>query len=105
MIAFAQTTLSNSSNLGNVVSFIIGIIGLILPVLVGIAFLAFLFGIVKFIFKSGDAKNHAEGIAFMKWSLIALFILVSFMGIISFFYSDLGFNSGAHPLGIPQLPQ
>jgi ABC-type Fe3+-siderophore transport system permease subunit len=73
-----------------------------LPVLVGLAFLAFLFGLVKFILASGDEKSHSEGISFMKWSLIALFILVSFMGIISFFYSDLGFTS--HPLGVPSLP-
>jgi uncharacterized protein YqgC (DUF456 family) len=95
-------TLSSSSTLGDVVNFIVGIIGLILPVLLGLSFLAFLFGIVKFIFKSGE-KDHTEGIYFIKWSLIAIFILVSFMGIISFFYSDLGFTS-VKTLGIPLLP-
>lgn len=103
MIAYAQTTLSNTSTLGDVVSFIIGIINLILPVLIGVAFLTFLFGIVKFIFSSGE-EDHTEGIAFIKWSLIAMFVLVSFMGIILFFYSDLGF-SGVQTLGIPSLPE
>jgi len=102
MLVFAQTTLSSSSNLGDVISFIISIINLILPVLVGIAFLTFLFGIVKFIFSSGQ-EDHAEGIAFIKWSLIAMLVLVSFMGIILFFYSDLGFSS-VQTLGIPSLP-
>lgn len=100
MIAAALTS---QSTLGDVVHFLISIINTILPVLVGLAFLVFLFGIVKFIFKSGDEKSHAEGIAFIKWGLIAMFILVSFMGIILFFYSDLGFSS-VQTLGIPSLP-
>jgi heme/copper-type cytochrome/quinol oxidase subunit 2 len=95
-------TLSNTSNLGDVVNFFISTIYLLLPLFVGLSFLAFLFGIVKFIFQSGDQKSHAEGIKFMVWSLVALFVLVSFMGIISFFYKDLGFYS-SHNLIIPQL--
>jgi len=96
-----MTTLNTSSTLGSVVNFFIGIIGLILPVLVGLAVLTFLFGIVKFIFKSGDEKSHTEGFAFIKWSLIALFILVSFMGIINFFYKDFGFNAATFGNGLP----
>jgi len=106
MIAYAAavTTLNNQSTLMSVVSFFIGIIGLILPVLISLAILAFLFGLVKFILASGDEKSHAQGRSFMIWSVIALFVLVSFMGIISFFYNDFGFTSNPHPFGIPALP-
>jgi hypothetical protein len=100
-LAFAQANLNNKSTLGDVVNFLVSTINLILPVLLGLSFLAFFFGIVKFIFKSGE-KDHSEGIYFIKWSLIAIFILVSFMGIIAFFYNDLGF-SGVKTLGIPQF--
>ncbi len=62
-----------------------------MPVLAGLSLLVFIWGLVKFIMKAGDAKSHEEGIALMKWGLIALFVMLSFSAIIAFFYGDFGF--------------
>lgn len=78
-----------------------GILESLFPILIGFALLVFIWGLVKFIYNSGDTKTHAEGRKFMIWSLIAIFIMVSFMGILSFFYSDFGFS---RHLGLPVLP-
>lgn len=79
------------TNFRELIDLIVGLIELTLPVLVGLALLAFLWGLVKFIYRvGGDEKAVTDGKNLMLWGLIALFILVSLMGIIAFFQSDLG---------------
>jgi hypothetical protein len=50
----------------------------------GLGLLAFFIGLVKFIFKSGDAKSHEEGRNQMIWGLIALFVMFSIWGLVRF---------------------
>jgi len=61
----------------------------------GVALLVFLWGLAKFIFKSGDEKSHEEGMNLMKWGIVALFVMVSVWGIIGFMQNALG---------LPQTP-
>ncbi len=89
-------------NFQDVIRIFVDLIDTALPILAAIAVLIFIWGLVLFINRSGDAKNHADGRKFMTWGIVALFVMVSFMGIISFVYRDFGFS---HPLGIPLLPQ
>lgn len=84
----------------SLVQIFLDLIKSLLPIMAGLSLLAFLYGLVVFIWNSGDSNKHAEGRKFMVWGISALFIMVSFMGIISLFYNDLGFNA-SHPLGIP----
>jgi hypothetical protein len=88
------------------VGILIDIINPLLILLVGLSLLAFFWGLARFIIRvGGDAKAVEEGKSLMKWGLVALFVMVSFLGIINFFYRDLGFNTGQHSLlGIPFLP-
>lgn len=85
----------------DIVGTILDLITLAVPVLAGAALLAFFWGLTKFIFKSGDEANHQEGKDLMKWGIVALFIMVSYMAIINFFYGGVGFGSSA---GLPLLP-
>ncbi len=62
--------------------------GLIL-VVVGVALLAFFWGLARFIFKAGDEKETAAGKRLMQWGLIALFVMVSVWGIIRFVEVEL----------------
>jgi len=41
-----------------------------------------------------------EGKQFITWGLVAMFVLLSFMAIISFFHEDIGFGN----FGFPLLP-
>lgn len=59
-----------------------------------LALLAFMYGLMKFIFKSNDPKNNAEGKNIMIWGLLALFVMVSVWGIIAFFQRDLNITNG-----------
>jgi hypothetical protein len=62
----------------------------LLLAMAGLAVLVFFWGLVVFIFKSGDAKSHEEGRNRMVWGTIALVVMVSVWGIIQFVSQDLG---------------
>ncbi|MDB5194388.1 MAG: seg [Parcubacteria group bacterium] len=80
------------SNFGEVVNYILGFINLLLPLFGGLALLVFILGLVKFISKSGDSGSHKDGKDLMVYGLLALFIMISFLGIITIGEKDLGFT-------------
>ena len=63
----------------------------LLPLFMAAALLVFLWGLVKFIFKVGGSEKPL-GFIFPKYEaiLLALFVMVSIWGIISFFQTELG---------------
>lgn len=80
------------------------IIGMLVPVTIALAVLAFFWSLVLFIWKgSQDAKAHDDGLKGMGYSLLAIFVMISIWGIISFIGSTLGIGQGG---GMPafQLP-
>lgn len=85
------------------VNLLLGIINPLLFLLVGLSLLVFFKGLVTFISNSGDAGSHEEGKKLMIWGVVALFVMVSFLGILQLFYSDLGFGA-VKPFGLPLLP-
>ena len=90
------------SNFSELVNIFVDLIQTALPVIAGLALLVFIWGLVKFIFRIGsDEKAVLDGKNLMKWGLIALFVLVSFMAILAFLYRDIGF---AGQFGLPLLP-
>lgn len=90
------------SNFKELADIFVELIRTALPVIAGFALLVFIWGLVKFIFRiGGDEKAVEDGKKLMIWGLIALFVLLSFMGILAFLYRDFGFG---RPFGPPLLP-
>lgn len=85
------------------VGIFLDLINFTLPILVALALLVFFKGLVGFIAKSGDAKNHEEGRNLMVWGLVGLFVMVSIFGILRFLVTDFGFTARTNFL--PLLPQ
>lgn len=56
----------------------------------GLALLGFFYGLAKFIFAAGDPKSHEQGRSIMIWGILALFVMVSVLGIINFFQNEFG---------------
>lgn len=83
---------ASPQNFKDLVGIFLGLINAIIPVLLSLALLMFVWGLAKFISKAGDAKNNAAGKELMKWGLVGLFIMVSYMGIVAFFYRDFEFT-------------
>jgi len=86
-IVFAQGGFTKTKGLIGAVG---GLISRLIIVVAGIALLVFLWGLVKFIFKSGDPEEIKAGKNLMKWGLVALFVMVSVWGIIGFMQGELG---------------
>ncbi len=58
------------------------VIQMIIPIVIGLALLVFLWGILKYLFAS-DAKNKKEGINYITWGIISLFVMVSIWGLVT----------------------
>ena len=70
------------------------VIDLLIPIVVGLALVAFFWGLVKFIYNAGSDTKREEGKQVMLWGIIALFIIVSIWGIIGFIQGELGLTPG-----------
>lgn len=76
------------------------IAGLLVSLFSTFAFVAFFYGLAKFIFNSGDEKMRAEGKSWMFWSIIALFVLVTIWGIIGLLQRTVGNTVGPGKINI-----
>ncbi len=63
-------------------------------ILVTVSFIVFVWGLIKFIFNSGDEKAVAEGKQKMVWGVIALFVIISVFGLVSLLQRWTGANAG-----------
>jgi hypothetical protein len=75
------------------------LINKVIPVLIGLAVLAFLWGVVQFIFSS-EGPQKADAKQFMVWGLIALFVMVSVWGLVRILSDTLGIRANE----VPRLP-
>jgi hypothetical protein len=95
LIASAQTP----SNLTTLISFVGDTLNRIIPLLIAGAVIFFFWGLIQYIRKPGKGGKEI-----MIAGLLALFVMVSFWGIIRLMQNTLGV-SGAVPVTIPQVPQ
>lgn len=65
----------------------------IIPLLFTIAFLLFLWGMIKYIRGSDDVKKREESKKFIYWGIIGLTVMVSVWGIVKIVNSTFGFGN------------
>lgn len=76
-----------------------GITIYILPLIFSIAFVVFMYGVIKYVIAS-DSKEKDEGKKFLMWGIIGLFVMVSVWGIVGLVSNSLGLENT-----VPQLQQ
>lgn len=71
---------------------IIGIINtVIVPLIFALAFLVFVWGVLKyFIFSAGDEGKRSEGRQFVLWGVLGMVVLLSVWGFVNIVLSTLG---------------
>lgn len=69
------------------------VLSLVLNIVVAIAFIAFFWGVAKFILASGNEKAITEGKQFMTYGIFALFVLWTFQAIILYFSGQFEFGN------------
>lgn len=90
----AVVSAQNLGNLENIVQSIGRLVELATPIVVGIALLAFFWGLAKFIFSAGDPEAQKQGRGIMIWGIIALFVMVSVWGLVRFIGDALDIDEG-----------
>ena len=79
-------------NAQSVIEAVFRIIKLAIPLVFGLALLAFFWGLAKFIFHAGNEDRIEEGKRIMLWGIIALFVMVSIWGLVSFMQEAFGLD-------------
>ncbi len=93
--AFAADNLqTNIEKLGKVVA-------TATPVVVALAVLGFFWGLMLYIFQSGDAEKRKKGLSIMIWGIVALFVMLSVFGIIKGLQSSVGFTGSDNQVEVP----
>lgn len=90
--ALAQATLYNST-FRNVILGAVNVLKSVVPILVSISFAMFFWGVAKFILNSNNSAERQNGRRYMFGAVIAIFILFSFVGIITFIQAQFGFST------------
>ncbi len=72
---------------------VVSVLNIVLNIVITIAFIAFFWGLAKFILASGNEKEITDGKQFMLYGIFALFALISFKAIILFFSGQFEFGN------------
>ncbi len=86
-VAFAQLAAAmnraRGTRLGEIFLIVGGLVGLAIPIVMGLALFAFFWGLAMFIFTTGSAEGRQKGVQIMIWGIIAIFVMVSIVGIVA----------------------
>lgn len=99
-LAFAQANLSGISNLVTQAG---QIIAKLIPIMFALAIVYFFWGLITYIRSAGDPKAAAEGRSIMIYGLIAIAIMASLYGLITWLQQTLGINGGGSVV-LPTVP-
>ena len=86
LLVFAQSL----SGFGTLLTAIGGLVKTATPILIGLALLVFFWGLIKFIFSSGDEEARKQARGYMIGGVIALFVMVSIFGLIVWLRTQFG---------------
>ncbi len=89
---FAHAAVSNARDL---ILAVTSLITLGTPIVAGIALAVFFWGLARFMYHSDSEDSKEEGKRIMFWGIIALFVMFSVWGLVTFVASGLGVD--AHP--------
>ena len=103
IIALAQSNPSspNLSYLSQTLIKISDMVKIALPLVVGLALLAFFWGVAQFIWGGEDKRD--EGKQKMIWGIVGLFVMVSVWGLVGFLGSIIGVQQQGGDITVPSV--
>lgn len=103
-LAFAQTNARfDFGYFTSAITSIGNIINLLLPITVAAALLFFFYGLAKFVLAAGEEDAKDEGKRIMIWGVVALFVMVSVWGLVSFLGQIVGVGQGQSLPNVPKV--
>jgi hypothetical protein len=104
-LTYAETD-SSIKNLEDLVNWILDnfVNSYLIPMLIAIAFLFFFWRNVVALFKADDTVKKSEFKSYLLWAVVALFILMSFWGVLGIFTDAFNIKNGVPQLRSTQGP-
>lgn len=90
----------SKSNIGEIITYLSCLLAKIMPLLVGLAAVAFVWGIIQIYLNPNNEEKKKKGKDFMLWGLVALFVIVCVWGLVGIIANTFGVE-----MLIPQLSQ
>ena len=81
----------------SILSQVQGIVTTLIPFMFALAFLFFLFGLVKFMFSAGNEDAKDNGRRIMIWGIVILFVMVAVWGIVNLVVGVTGIGFDGAP--------
>lgn len=103
MLALAGGAGGTLGNITQLVTSAANILRLLIPMAFALAIIYFFYGVAKYIGKAGDPKEAAAGKSIMIYGVIAIAVMASVYGIISYLQTTLGVTPGGS-VTIPSVP-
>ena len=94
VLAQAGNLSLNNGGLGGFLAEVQTLMRMIIPILIGLAVIAFLWGVLLFVFNASDPDKRKEGRMMMIWAIVGIVVMVSVWGLVFFIQSSFGLNSG-----------
>lgn len=79
---FLVPTFVYAQGFKGLVNSLVSLITSVIPLLVGLAFIVFIWGLIKFLFHTGDGTAVQEGKNIMIAGIIGIFVIVAVWGLI-----------------------
>ena len=76
---------------------ILGWVNALIPIAFALALLLFFVAIAKFVLAAGDSTAQEEGRNLMVWGVIAIFVMASVFGLVTFLQLTLGVDNNTAP--------
>lgn len=101
----AATISINTAQLLDLKDGIIGVInGIIVPILFAVAFLFFLYGVIKYFFLNSDSEaDRTKGRNFVLWGVIGFAVILSVWGLVNLVLNTFMLSPGGAPPKYPLL--
>ena len=74
-----------------------GVVNLLIPILIAIAIIYFFWGLITFIRAAGDEKGREAGKSQMLWGIVAIAVMVTLFGLITWLQGATGITAGTYP--------
>ena len=104
VLAFAQSVGNPNLNTFNSLTKQVGdILKLLIPMAFALAILYFFYGVAKFVSSAGDEKKKDEGKNLMIWGVIAIAVMASLFGLVSWLQGVFGVSAGSSTITPPTV--
>src|SRR5882724_5595814 len=88
---------STQNGIGGVLSTVSNLIGLLIPIILALAVVWFMWGVLQYVTKGGDAAGQKEARDTMLWGIIAIAVMVSIWGLVGILQSTFGLQNAQVP--------